>query len=924
MKVPDPLRKIQWRALFRLVRHSLYGVLHRTYTFIRGTWTASRPYRKHLRTQTYAFAQRAARWAEPRLQRLERQMKAGLAALGRLDWKTYGKKAGRGALLLTAATAGALLLYALILFPFTPSADTLRSLKVQQPSVVVSADGEVLTHYRRVNREWVTLDEISPRFKEALLATEDRRFYEHNGIDVQRVVSSVFQTVTGDLQGGSTITQQLARNLFPERIGREITLTRKIKEAITALKIERLYSKEEILETYVNTVPFLYNAFGVEMAAQTYFGKSASELDVLESATLVGMLKGTAYYNPVRNPERARQRRSVVLQQMAETGDLSPDEYHELTAAPIDLDFHPRSGQESRAPHFTERVRRWLSGWADKHGYNIYADSLVVHVTLDSRVQELARRAVQRQAEGLQAVADVEWGEGRLWRRASSPRGYLQYQDDVEPFSYFWQREDEVVNDFIRATRRYKRGVEAGADAEVMLDSLRGMASFMDSLRSVKTRLEAGFVSMNPRNGHVKAWVGSRSFEEEKFDHVAQARRQPGSTFKPFVYATALEEGYSPRDRLRDRHVAIRTASGEVWRPSNASGDVSGRLMTLREGLAHSKNTITAQLIDRVGADDVADMARRLGVRRSELNEVPSLALGTSPVSLLEMTTAYSTLASGGVYHEPVMVTRIEDRNGNVVYEAEPEVETVIDEETAANVVDMMRSVVNDGTGRRIRWNFGIETDVAGKTGTTQRGADGWFMLMHPDLVSGAWVGFNDQRVTFRSSYWGQGAHNALYLVGDFFQQALSHPALGLEQRAPRSRIVRVDDSDDDDVVDKARRFLEGIFGADREREERTRRVRERPTSDMGTREKGETSPEDEQPERSEDRREVRERRQEPVEREDRDAPRQRRSTPRHWSSRDESDRSRNDLSDRGRTSRAPEPSEPAQPEEPEGRPRTW
>ena len=731
-----------------------------------------------------------------------------------------------------AVGAVGVFLYALFLIPFTPDAEILKQLKVQQPSVVHSSDGEVLTRYRRKNRQWVALDSISPHFVEALLATEDRRFYEHHGIDYRRVLGSIGHTLTGDLQGASTITQQLARNLFPERIGREVTLTRKLKEVITALKIEQLYKKEEILEAYVNTVPFLYSATGIEVAAQAYFDKPASQLNVLESATLVGMLKGTAYYNPVRNPERARQRRNVVLHQMRRYGQMKAEQYEQLKEAPLELDFQRQALRASRAPHFTERVRQWVTGWANRNGYDIYADSLVIHTTLDMRLQRLARQAVRQQAEGLQAVADVEWGQARLRHRANSPRGYLPHREEVEPFAYFWQRNEETRNAFIRSTPHFRQGMAAGHSAEEMLDSLRHASAFMDSLRRKKTRLEAGLVAMNPRTGQVKAWVGSRNFEREEYDHVAQARRQPGSTFKPFVYAAALEEGYTPRSRLRDRRPRIRLASGEVWRPANASGETSGRLMTLREGLTHSKNTITAQLIDRVGAGDVADLARRAGIRRSDLKAVPSLALGTSPVTLIEMATAYSTLAAGGVYREPVLVTRIEDRRGKVVYRTEPEKETVLSESTAAAVVDMMRGVIDEGTGRRIRSTFGIRADVAGKTGTTQHGADGWFMLMHPDLVTGAWVGFNDQRVTFRSEYWGQGGHNALWIIGDFFRQALRDKSLDMERPPPPGGAD--ERREDDGVVNRVGRWLTDVLGVDKD--QAAERKRRRPSSNMGVR----------------------------------------------------------------------------------------
>jgi penicillin-binding protein 1A len=671
-----------------------------------------------------------------------------------------------------------LFLYALILFPFTPGISDLRKAKVERPTVLMSADGVQLAEFKPVNRQWVNLDDVAPEVVQALIATEDHRFYSHPGIDFIRTISALLHTLTGDVQGGSTITQQLARNLYPDEIGRKQSITRKLKELITALKIEAVYTKDEILETYLNTVPFLYNAYGIEMAARTYFSESASDLSLTEGATLVGMLKGTYFYNPVRYPERARERRNVVLSQMVKRGYLEEERYQEVKDRPLGVDFERQTQDENLALHFTEHVRGWLIDWADRHGYNIYRDSLTVHTTLDSRLQEMAQQAVDRWMPALQAVAGAEWSQPTVRVISESPEGYRQYQGGGG-FDHLWESRPELVNAFIRGTPQYRAGVEAGISEEEMLDSLRADDTFMDALREVKTRLEAGFAALDPETGFVKAWVGSRDFEEDQYDHVANARRQPGSTFKPFVYAAALEEGYEPDDTFPDREIEIHLQNGEIWRPVNAGG-FSGNDVTLADGLAYSKNTITAQLIEEVGPRDVARLARQMGVRRSRLQDVPSLALGTSEVSLLEMVSAYGTMASGGVYRQPLLVTHIEDKDGNVVAEFASKPRRVLSEETAAAVVDMMRGVVDRGTGTGVRTTFGIQADVAGKTGTTQDNADGWFILMHPKLVAGAWVGFNDPRVAFRSDYWGQGGHNALYIVGDFFNRALRSPATDL------------------------------------------------------------------------------------------------------------------------------------------------
>ena len=599
------------------------------------------------------------------------------------------------------AVPALVVLYVLVLIPFTPSVGDLRKAKSETPSVVMASDGTLLAEYKRVNRQWVTLDKISPNVINALIATEDRRFYQHHGIDLRRTAGAVLSTLSGELQGGSTITQQLARNLYPEEIGRSATVSRKVKEAITAIKIEAVYSKTEILETYLNTVPFLYNAFGIEMAAQTYFDKSAEKLDVLESATLIGMLKGTSYYNPVQNPKRSLERRNLVLAQMVKTGKLDAVRVDALTKRPLRLNFERQAELQGPAPHVAQHLKKWLISWADSRGLNIYADGLRVRTTLDAGMQKAANQAVTRQLAQLQRLAD----------------------------------------------RERKAGKEPAV-------------------------LQAGFLAMDPRNGAVRAWVGSRDFALEQFDHVSQARRQPGSTFKPFVYGAAFIQGSSPNDTLIDQPVAIKTPGGGVWAPSDANPPTY-QPFTLRDGLTYSKNTITAQLMQQVGPAQVARLAQAAGVRQSPLDVVPSLALGTSPVTLIEMVTAYGTIANGGQYMPPLTVAQVEDRSGKVLeaFAAVREKDLAMPRAESLTLVDAMRGVIDQGTGSAIRQRYGLQADLAGKTGTTQDNTDGWFIMMHPQLVAGARVGFNDNTVTMGS--WGEGARSALPVVGDVFQQAL-------------------------------------------------------------------------------------------------------------------------------------------------------
>nr|WP_246025047.1 transglycosylase domain-containing protein [Paraburkholderia dinghuensis] len=658
-----------------------------------------------------------------------------------------------------AAVPALVVLYVLVLIPFTPGIGDIRKARVDKPAQILSADGKLLAEFKPSNREWVPLNEISPYMVDALVSTEDHRFYEHHGIDFKRTAGAALRTFSGDRQGGSTITQQLARNLYPDEIGRAPTLTRKIKEAITAFKIEAVYSKQQILETYLNTVPFLYNAYGIEMAARTYFGVSADQLDILQSATLTGMLKGNAYYNPVLNPERALARRNTVLGQMVKYGKLTPAQYATLSKKPLGIDFERQTEPPGPAPHFAQQLRRWLIAWADRNDYNVYSDGLVVRTTIDARLQSMATAALTQHANQLQGIANGAWS-GRNGCNAGN----------------------DLFRTFMRETPDYKAARDAGANDQDALKHLASDHAFMRGLCKTKTEVQAGFLAIDPRNGQIKAWVGSRDFTDEPYDHVQQARRQPGSTFKPFVYGAAFANGAKPTDTFIDQPVEIPVKGEEIWRPDDAEAPTN-KPMTLRDGIAWSRNRITAQLMMQVGPDKVARLARAMGVRDSQLDPVPSLALGTSPVTLKEMVSAYSTIANDGEYIEPRMVTSIEDSKGNVLAEfASASPQRALSASADRTLIDVMRDVVNRGTGSSIRSRFGIRADVAGKTGTTQGNTDGWFVLMSPQLVAGSWVGFDDGRVTL-DDYWGQGARSALPIVGDFFQRALRARVVDLRAR---------------------------------------------------------------------------------------------------------------------------------------------
>jgi penicillin-binding protein 1A len=682
-----------------------------------------------------------------------RQTAADIRDPNRSSWQRTGTALAVLLTWLALIPAGAVV-YMLTIVPTAPSANELRRQTTIKPAIVLASDGSELTQFERDNRVWVPLDSVSRTFVETLLAVEDQRFYSHRGIDWHRAFGAGVSTVRGRTEGGSTITQQLARNMFPEEIGRALSIRRKLKEIITARRIERTHDKDQILEAYVNTVPFLYNAFGVEMAARTYFDTHANDLDEIQSATLVGMLKGTSYYNPVRHPERAEERRNLVLRLMSERGVVDSSELDSLQARPLGLDFERQPTAPSEAPHFTRYIREWLSEWADRNGVDLYADGLVIHTTLDPALQRLAEQSVRLHGQQLHDAAAAEWGGG---------------------FSAFWAQNSTFEERIIRRSGTFRDGVAGGRSESAMLDSIRADRSILDSLRAQATRLEVGFVALEPRTRYVRAWVGSRDYQEQPLDHVWKTRRQPGSVFKPFVYAAALSRGFLPGDTFVDEQTTIQVDRNRTWRPRNAGGAYTGQPMTLTEALAYSKNTVTAKLMMEVGPTYVASLARDMGIRESRLQPHPSLALGTSEVTLKEMATAYATLAAGGQYSEPVPVTRIEDRNGRVVAEFGTGGERAISQDVAQVVTHMLRGAIDRGTGRQIRSRFGVTADVAGKTGTSQNGADGWFILMHPNLVAGAWVGFPHPTVTFRTNQYGQGSRNALLVVGEFFRDAVSH-----------------------------------------------------------------------------------------------------------------------------------------------------
>lgn len=678
--------------------------------------------------------------------------------------------------------------YALYLYQGLPSIQELENPRTAIASEVRSRDGAVLDRYFIENRTYVSIDNISPNAINALIATEDHRFFNHWGVDTQSLMRLPYYWIQQQFQGGSTISQQLARNLY-RNIGFEVSVTRKLREMITAVQIELNYTKSEIIEMYLNTVEFSNSAFGIESASRTHFGKPANDLTVLEAATLIGQLRAVYAYNPRFFNERATQRRNVVLSLMARHGFISDDIFNNLREEELVLNYQPpsRSGRESR--FFGEYVRQQVRGWVEENGYDLYSDGLVIYTTIDSRLQRHAERAVTERLEEFQPIFQREWTE---------PGG--SYMNRL------WEQYPQFLRDYIRETDRYKNGFSKydTNQESVVFENLMADEAYIDSLKRVKTKLQASFTAIEPNNGHILAWVGGADYGTQQFDHVHQSRRQAGSTFKPFVYAVAIDNGYMPYHRFSKYPVSFIEPSGRMWNPKDPSVPAGPEMVPLREALARSLNNVTVRLLPEIagapGTNRTADlqpaarmiqsMAVNLGINIGQSQVYPSIALGTAEVTLLELVSAYTTFVNQGVHIDPIAITRIEDKEGNVLVEYFPEYsQEAISPETAYMMLDMMRGVVRGGvnsdgtsyhgTGVRLRNAYNIQQDVAGKTGTTQNSADNWFVAMMPHIVMGSWVGGEDRRIRFPTnspSSIGQGARTALPIVGTFINNVTSDP----------------------------------------------------------------------------------------------------------------------------------------------------
>ena len=714
-------------------------------------------------------------------------------------------------------------------FGTMPTFERLENPQTNLATEIIASDGETLgKFYLDDNRTPIAYEDLPKNLIDALIATEDARYYDHSGIDARGFARALF--FLGTRGGASTISQQLARQLFVgvRSKNKMQAITQKIKEWVIATRLERNYTKEEIIAMYMNIYDFNYNADGIRSAARIYFGKEPKDLKTEESAVLVGMLKNSSLYNPIRRYELVLSRRNTVLSQMAKYGYITQADKDSLIGMEMDINFNPESHREGLATYFRMYLQRFLNRWIEdnpkptsggKEKWNIYLDGLKIYTTIDSRMQAHAEAAVTEHMKKLQAEFFVQ---NTKERNPTTP--FL----DLTP-----EETERIMERAMKNSQRWRAMKAAGVSERKIRDSFQEKTEMTvfdwnrdtqekdtvmtpwDSILYYKTHLRASLMSMEPQTGHVKAWVGGVNYKHFQYDNVIQGARQAGSVFKPFVYAAAIDQlRYSPCDSLPDTQYCIEAekhGNPEAWCPKNSNGRYSGRNYTLKQALANSINTVTAQLIDRVGPKPVVSIVRDLGLTR-EIIEVPSIALGTPDFNVYEMVGAYGTFVNEGVYVKPVMVTRIEDRNGTVLYEYVPETKDVLSKDVAYAMINLMEGVTEGGSGTRLRhsynvnntvykeiitgYPYGFTNPIAGKTGTTQNQSDGWFMGMVPNLVTGVWVGGEDRSTHFNRIDYGQGASMALPIWALYMKQNYEMEELGVstaEFPKPANLSINVD-----------------------------------------------------------------------------------------------------------------------------------
>ena len=723
--------------------------------------------------------------------------KKGYGRFKRLIWVAFGSITFGIIAIFGAASLG-------LLGPM-PDFRQLENPKTNLATQIISADDTVLgKFYFNDNRTPISFREIPTAMIEALVATEDERFYSHSGIDFRGTARAVFYL--GKKGGASTITQQLARQLFVGVRSQNTfqAIVQKIKEWVIAIRLERRYTKNEIITMYLNIYDFNYNADGLRSASSIYFSKKPIELDLSEAAMLVGMLKNSSLYNPLRRPEMVRIRRNIVYQQMLRNKLITEEQRDSLAALPITLDFNPQSHREGIATYFRAYLQQFMRSWISKHPkedgtfYNLYLDGLRIYTTIDSRLQTYAEDAVTAHMSNLQ----------KEFFRQNVPE-----YNDIAPFLDVEKEDVEnIMQQAKRRSERWRKMKALGHDEESILASFEKPTQMevfgwngdidtimtpTDSIRYYKHFLRAGMMSMEPQTGHVKAWVGGINYRHFQFDHVMQGKRQIGSTFKPFVYASAIDQlKVSPCDSLPDGYYCVEPAkfgAHDAWCPKNSGDRYIGK-RTLKNALANSVNTISARLIDKVGTRPVVNLVRNLGVS-SPIPNVPAIALGSADLSVYEMVGAYSSFANKGIYVKPVVVTRIEDKNGTVIYQTAPETKDVLSEESAYVTLKLLEGVTESGSGVRLRhrgaektnpifrdlvtgYPYEFDNPIAGKTGTTQNQSDGWFIGMVPNLATGVWVGGEDRSIHFETIAYGQGATMALPIWANYMKACYADSTL--------------------------------------------------------------------------------------------------------------------------------------------------
>ena len=660
------------------------------------------------------------------------------------------------------------------LFGSLPSFRDLENPKSNQASEVISSDGKILGTYFVQNRSNVNYNQLSPNVINALIATEDKRFYNHSGIDFKRTFTIIFYNIIGKKQGASTITQQLALNLFAghERARNPLKRTiQKLQEWIIAVKLERNYTKEEILTMYLNTVDFgAYNAFGIKAAAQTYFYTTPAKLTAPQAALLIGMLKGPSMYSPIRNPENALARRNTVLRNMEKAGYISSPETDEFIKQPLNLNFHPVNHAEGSAAYFRAVLKKDIQRIfqeqsitkADGTPYDLDRDGLKIYTTINSKMQAYAENAQKEYLKNLQNQFNQQW-------RGRNPFKGVEFLIDqgMKRSDRYRQLKDEGYSES-EIKENFNQPVK------MTVFSWKGTIDTVmrpiDSIRYYKMILRNALMSMEPQTGYVRAWVGGNDFEYFKYDQVKMGTRQVGSTAKPFTYAVAINNGYSPCYQVPNEPVTI-----DGWTP-RAYNPLPGYL-TLKKALANSQNFVTAYMMKQVGATAVQTLIKKMGIT-SDVPAYPSICLGTFDASVYDMVGAYAAFVNHGVWTEPIYLLRIEDKNGNVIYDQKPRIVVALDPQTAYVMTDMLKGVVQGGTGGRLRWRYNLTNPIGGKTGTTQNNSDGWFMGITPQLVTGVWTGCEDRAIHFISTNYGEGANSALPVFALYMKKVYADKSL--------------------------------------------------------------------------------------------------------------------------------------------------